>query len=117
MELNDKITIVEGPPPAFEQVGDGWAQGLNESPTLAKLAVTRLRTMNGDALIERCQRAWSVQHPIHLEYRQSDGLINEAPVVAARKVETPEGDILIVWVRLAEETELELGYEDDGDDA
>ncbi len=30
--MDEKITIIEGPPPIFEQVSDGWAMGLNESP-------------------------------------------------------------------------------------
>jgi hypothetical protein len=114
--IDDKITIVEGPPPTFEAVGETWALALNESPTLSKLAVTRLRTFNGNSLIERCQRAWSHQHPMRLEYRQSDGLVNEVPVIAARNLETPEGNVLLLWVRLLEQAELELGYEDDADD-
>ena len=43
-----------------------------------------LRTFNGQALVERCYRAWRGRVPIHLEYRQSDGLNNEAPIIAAR---------------------------------
>ena len=41
--MDDKITIIEGPPPVFEDVHEGWPLGLNESPTLHKLALTRLR--------------------------------------------------------------------------
>jgi hypothetical protein len=37
--------------------------------------------------------------------------------VAARHVETQEGDVLMLWVRIAEdEAELEIGYDDEGDD-
>ncbi len=109
----DRITIVEGPPPTFEPVGDAWALGLSESPNMSKLAITRLRTFNGNALVERCQRAWRQKLPIFLEYRQSDGLRNQAPIVAARNVETQEGHVLLLWVRMVEEVELEVGYEDD----
>lgn len=111
---DEKITIIEGPPPTFETIGDGWALGLNESPTLASIALTQLRTFNGPALVERCHRAWRKQHAIDLEYRTSDGLIQTAPIVAARFIDTQDGHLLALWVRLAEEeVELELGYDDD----
>ncbi len=112
--MDDKITIIEGPPPTFEAVDDGWVLGLNESPSLGQIAVTRLRTFNGPALVERCHRAWRNQQPIQLEYRTTDGLEQQAPIVAARYIDAETGHVLILWVRLAdEEFELELGYEDD----
>ena len=114
--MEDKITIIEGPPPTFEATNEGWVLGLNESPNLANIAVTRLRTFNGQALVERCYRAWRGRVPIHLEYRQSDGLNNEAPIIAARNVTTQEGDLLLLWVRLTQDTELEIGYDDEDDD-
>lgn len=115
--MDDKITIIEGPPPAFETVGDGWALGLNESPSLANIATTHLRTFNGPALVERCNRAWRSQHAINLEYRSSDGLIHNAPIVAARFVDTQDGHLLALWVRIVEdEVELEFGYDDDDED-
>jgi hypothetical protein len=119
--MDDKITIIEGPPPTFEAVDDGWVLGLNESPSLGEIAVTRLRTFNGPALVERCHRAWRHQQPIQLEYRTTDGIQQQAPIVAARYVETEAGHVLILWVRLTdEEVEFELGYEEDdfgdGDD-
>jgi len=116
--MDDKITIIEGPPPTFEAVNDGWVLGLNESPTLADVAITRLRTFNGPALVERCHRAWRNHQSIHLEFRTPDGLEHEAPIVAARYVEIDDGQLLLLWVRVNdEEVELELGYDDDiGDD-
>jgi hypothetical protein len=112
--MEDKITIIEGPPPTFEAVNDSWVLGLNESPTLGEIAVTRLRTFNGPALVERCHRAWRNHQPIHLEFRTPEGLQQQAPIVAARYLETEEGHLLVLWVRLTdEEVELELGYEDD----
>jgi len=115
--MDEKITIIEGPPPVFEPVGDGWALGLNESPLLANIVLTRLRTFNGPALVERCHRAWKSRHSIPLEYRSSDGLIQQAPIVAARFVETEEGHMLLLWLRMVdEETRLEIGYEDDDED-
>jgi hypothetical protein len=116
--MDDKITIIEGPPPVFESVSDGWALGLNEGPYLYDVAVTRLRTFNGSALVERCYRAWHNQYPINLEYRSSDGLTNEAPILAARTLEIDEGQMLLLWVRLeTQEGELEIGFDYDDDDA
>lgn len=112
--MDDKITIIEGPPPTFEAVDDGWVLGLNESPSLGQIAVTRLRTFNGPALVERCHRAWRNQQLINLEYRTVDGLEQQAPIVAARYLDTESGHVLVLWVRMTdEEVELELGYEDD----
>jgi hypothetical protein len=115
--MDEKITIIEGPPPIFEPVGDGWALGLNDSPLLANIVMTRLRTFNGPALVERCHRAWKDQKSIPLEYRTSDGLIQNTPIVAARFVETEEGHMLLLWLRMIDEgTRLEIGYEDDDED-
>ena len=114
--MDEKITIIEGPPPTFEEVNESWVLGLNESPILADIALTRLRTFNGPALVERCHRAWRNQETINLEFRTSEGLEHKAPIVAARTVQTDEGDVLLLWVRLEnEDAELELDYEDDSD--
>ncbi len=112
--MDDKITIIEGPPPVFEQVNDGWAMGLNESPNVLVPALTRLRTFNGNALVERCHRAWNHKEIIHLHYRNEMGLEQSAPILAARNVETPEGNVLLLWVYLDKE---HVEYEfDEGDD-
>ena len=111
--MDDKITIIEGPPPIFEQVNDGWAMGLNESPSVLIPALTRLRTFNGHALVERCHRAWNSKELIHLHYRNDMGLEETAPILAARNVETPEGHVLLLWVYLDSE---HVEYEFDGDD-
>jgi hypothetical protein len=119
--MEDKITIIEGPPPTFEAVSDGWVTGLYEGPTLGNIVITRLRTFNGPALVERCHRAWHNYQSIHLEYRTQDGLEKDTPIVAARTMEVEEGHVLELWLRLADdEVELQLGYDDDqgeeGDD-
>jgi len=112
--MDEKITIIEGPPPTFETVNDGWVTGLLESTSLADVAITRLRTYNGPALVERCHRAWRNQNNIFLEYRSSDGLEQRAPIIAARTLEVDEGQVLLLWIRLTnDEVELELGYDDD----
>jgi hypothetical protein len=115
--MDDKITIIEGPPPTFEVVGEGWVLGLNETPAPFNIALTRLRTFKGLELIERCHRAWKNQDSIHLEFRGLDGLESQAPILAARALETNEGQMLHLWVRLeVEETELEPDFGGDLDD-
>ena len=54
----EKITIIEGPPPTFEERADDWVQSLAEAAQPSRTALTRLRTFNGPALVERCYRAW-----------------------------------------------------------
>jgi hypothetical protein len=97
--MEDKITIIEGPTPEFESVDDGWALGLNESPALYTMALTRLRTFNGPALVERCHRMWTKNEPIYLHYRNRLGLEERVPILAARTSETEEGQVLFLWIR------------------
>jgi hypothetical protein len=112
--MDDRITIIEGPPPVFESIEDGWALGLNEGPFIYDLALTRLRTFNGPALVERCHRAWNNHITIHLHYRNEMGIEETAPIMAARSVESPEGDVLMLWCRrIPEDVEEELDYGDD----
>ena len=114
---DDKITIIEGPPPTFELPNQGWAFGVSDSSTLAGVAVTKLRTFNGSSLVERCYKAWQQQQSINLEFRTPDGLNQEAQIVAARNVKVDEGDLLMLWVRLpADDLEVEIGYNDDDDE-
>jgi hypothetical protein len=112
--MDEKITIIDGAPPIFEQVNDAWAMGLNESPVVLVPAMTRLRTTNGHALVERCHRAWRHHGNIQLHYRNDMGLEQTAPILAARNVETANGHVLVLWVYLDQEhVEYEL---DEGDD-
>jgi len=112
--MDDRITIIEGPPPVFEHVNDGWAMGLNEGPNLSVPALTRLRTFNGPQLVERCYRAWRSLKPIHLHYRNDLGLEQTAPILAARNVDTPEGHVLLLWVYLdGDQVEYEFDSDDD----
>ena len=117
--MDEKITIIEGPPPIFEHVNDGWAMGLNESPKLSVPALTRLRTYNGNALVERCYNAWHNKNTIHLHYRNEMGLEQTAPILAARNVQTQDGQVLLLWVYLdseAVEYETDSGDDDQFDD-
>lgn len=113
--MDDKITIIEGPPPIFELSQDGWALGLNEGPQVSVPALTRLRTFNGPALVERCYRAWHSQSPIHLHYRNDMGLEQTAPILAARNVETEDGHVLLLWVYL-DQDQVEYEFDSDEDD-
>jgi hypothetical protein len=113
--MEDKITIIEGPPPVFESVNDGWALGLNESPWLYDLTLTQVRTFNGPALVERCHRAWKQGITMYLHYRDEMGLEEKAPILAARSAETADGQVLILWVRQLPEIE-DLNDESDEDD-
>lgn len=97
--MEDKITIIEGPPPVFEKIDDGWALGLNESPAFYGTALTRLRTFNGPALVERCHRMWNHNEPIFLHYRNEMGLEQQVPILAARASEVDEGQVLFLWIR------------------
>ena len=115
--MDEKITIIEGPPPTFEATPDLWAHGLVEGETQAEIVVTHLRTFNGPALVERCHRAWRNLQNINLEYRTMEGLSAEVPIVAARHVETDEGDMLFLWLRMTDDAiELEIGYDDSFED-
>ncbi len=115
--MEDRITIIEGPPPDFESIDDGWALGLNESPYLYDLALTRLRTFNGPALVERCHRAWRTSGSIYLHYRNPIGLEERVPILAARSLDGQDGQVLLLWVRRKhDETTLELDLDDDEDD-
>ncbi|MCS6909639.1 MAG: hypothetical protein NZM11_03605 [Anaerolineales bacterium] len=96
----EKITIIEGPTPAFEAPIESWALSLSEGPTLPRIAFTQLRTFNGPALVERCWKAWEQGRACHLEYRDEDGLRREAQIIAARYVEVPEGHVLLLHVKL-----------------
>lgn len=123
--MDDKITIIEGPTPVFEDTNDGWAIGLNESPMLYDTLFTQVRTFNGPALVERCHHAWKRNSTIYLHYRNEMGLEEKAPIVAARSVDTNDGQVLLLWLRqlptfedLQEymESSDDESYEDDYDD-
>jgi hypothetical protein len=100
MTTPEKITIIEGPPPIFEQASETWLPSLAEGPRLPYLARTRLRTFNGPAMVERCWKAWDEGRPVHLEYRDEEGLNQKAEILAARYADTSEGHVLLLYLRL-----------------
>lgn len=117
-QLEDKITIIEGPPPVFEQIDDGWALGLSEGPLLYDMSLTQVRTFNGPELVERCHRMWKENGIIHLHYRNEMGVEEMVPIMAARSIETEEGQILLLWTRHTPEDfedfdDLDEDFDDD----
>jgi hypothetical protein len=97
--MDDKITIIEGPPPIFEDIVDGWAMGVSETTTRFNLSITTLRTFNGPSLLERCHKAWRNGGVMSLHFKDEIGLVQSVPILAARSVETPDGQVLFLWVR------------------
>jgi len=97
--MENKITIIEGPTPVFEDISDGWAMGLNESPLLYDTIFTQVRTANGPALVERCHKAWKSNSSIYLHFKDRMGIEEKAPIIAVRSVGTDEGQVLLLWVR------------------
>ena len=112
--MEEKITIIEGPTPTFEIADDGWSNGVLEGSGQYNVAITHLRTFNGGALLERCYRAWKQKENIQLEYRAEDGEKKQATIAAARTGEMNDGEVLILWVRLPDES-IELSFDPDDD--
>lgn len=93
------ITIVEGPPPEFKTVDDGWMYSLLESSHPYFISLCQVRSLKGQQLLERCQRAWSAQRPIRLDFPTLTGFRKQLEIIAARYEPLPEGDLLNLWVR------------------
>jgi len=121
--MDNKITIIEGPTPNFDSVEtdfimgiNGWTAGLSEGPYLYDTARTTLRTFNGEALLERCHKAWANKATMFLEYRDPIGMKKEVPIVAARAVDADDGDLLVLWVRQDpeedEEADIDIDFGD-----
>jgi len=73
--------------------------GSSESSRHFDVSITQLRTFNGPALVERCHRAWAEQRTMFLSYRDHLGLVSQVPILAARTVESSDGQVLFLWVR------------------
>jgi len=89
---------------------DDWTLSLVEGPSLQQIAVTRVRALNGPALVERCYRAWRQREPIHLEFRSADGLIRRVPIVAAHYSQIDDADMLRLWVAV-DNPDIQVDYE------
>ena len=94
------ITIVEGPVPEFTPAPAEWPWSLQEGPQDIVCAVCKLRTFDGQALVERCRAAWREDRPVLLDYPDGEGGRQEADIVAVRKETLEQGDVLHLWVSL-----------------
>jgi len=113
MNEPEKITIIEGPIPAFENSIEPWVFALAEGPMLKRIVRCVLRTFNGPGLVERCLNAWRDGREIYLDYRDQTGLRSQALILAARCDEIDEGQLLQLWLRL--DSLIEEAEIDDGD--
>lgn len=96
---SELITIIEGPPPEFHIAEEVWTFSLLESTRPYLVSRCQVRSFNGQALLERCQRAWAAQRPIRLDFPTFNGLRKQVEIIAARYERLPEGDLLNLWVR------------------
>ena len=101
------ITIVEGSSPEFMEVDTDWTASLAEGCFPAIVATCETRTLNGESLVERCRLAWQEGRPARLDFPQPDGARAEVDIVAARWEQLPEGQKLILWVKVEEFEEVE----------
>ncbi len=113
---DNEITIIDGKTPDFEPARDPWAYGLLETSQPHNVVVTQVRTQNGNALVERCHRAWRRGESISLHYRNEIGMDTYIPILAARAGRVEEGDVLTLWLDLnPDKFELELDNFDEED--
>jgi len=115
------ITIVEGPPPEFQLSREFWPFSLWEGRIPQAVALAQMRTFNGQAMLDRCTRAWAEARPVMLDFPETDGLRRKVEVLAARITQADEGDVLNLWVALpadavAESQEDVASDEDDAAD-
>ena len=96
--MDNKITNKEGPTPTYESVSANWAESICETPEPGCIMMTNLRTMNGAALLERCHHTWAQGDIMYLHYRNTIGLEERIPIIAAETLDTEEGQKLILWV-------------------
>jgi len=110
------ITIVEGPPPDFSAVNKHWTASLAEGAEWSLVATCQMRTLDGQALVDRCRNAWRKGRLAYLDYpRPAEDLVLSlgraaAQIVAARWERVPDGQLLTLWIR-SDKLE-DLGLED-----
>ena len=98
-EEPELITIVEGPTPEFHLVMDPWAMSVLEGDGAFVPAACQVRSFNGQKLLDRCERAWTTNRSILLDYRQTDGLRRKVEIISARLDKIEGVDVLNLWVR------------------
>lgn len=110
----EKIEILEGPTPDFRPNTQVWNWGIYDGMLPSSVVSCELRTNNGEAIRERCQRAWREGRPVLLEFPDEMRMRRHINVVAMRLHEVDEGTVLSLWVRQPfEESELIMDDEDE----
>jgi hypothetical protein len=94
------ITIVEGPPPDFRDVANGWPWSIFEGSTNDNIAMCEMRTFNGPKLVERCHHAWREGRSARLDFPTGDGSRGELDILAVRWEAVEEGHKLYLWVKV-----------------
>lgn len=94
------ITIVEGPPPEFRDVDNGWPLSVLEGSDSGNVAMCEMRAFNGPKLVERCQHAWGEGRPARLDFPTGDGSRGELDILAVRWEAVEEGHKLYLWVKV-----------------
>ena len=111
------ITIIEGPTPEFHITPQDWVQSIHEGPEDRMVAVTQLRTGNGEDSMERCRNAWREGRPVKLDFPDELRMRQQVDVVSIKKQELDEGPMLHLWVSLpASEIENAEEYDDFDDE-
>lgn len=93
------ITIVEGPTPDFRPSPYLWFQSIYEGPVDSEVVMCELRTLNGQAILDRCTVAWQEGRRVRLDFPDYMRLRQQQDVVAMRLQELPEGLMLLLWIR------------------
>jgi len=95
------ITIVEGPPPDFQDVTNEWSIGVLEGMEETNTALCEMRTFNGPQMVKRCEDAWAEGRPARLDFPTGDGgERGELDIIAIRWDEVEEGHKLFIWLRV-----------------
>ena len=114
MSTTERITVVEGPTPAFEPNTEPWLLAMSEGPAIPFTSRCLLRTLDGDALVQRCRKAWQQGHAACLEFTNMAGLPEEALILAARVGVVEAGEVLHLWLRLKRwPEEFDDAYDED----
>jgi hypothetical protein len=110
------ITIVEGPTPEFRPSAEFGIHSILEGPTDSVTAMCELRTLNGKAIVARCQQAWKEGRPVRLDFPDHMRMRQELDIAALRLSEIEEGPVLQVWVWQPATGQYEAEEEADEDD-
>jgi hypothetical protein len=94
------ITIIEGPTPEFRMTPQDWVQSVHEGPDDRMVAITSLRTGNGEGIIERCRNAWQEGRSVKLDFPDQLRMRQQVDVISARLQQLEEGPMLQLWVSL-----------------